>query len=106
MVKRKTRNNHSLKRNNRHNKTKKHRKKRKKSRKVSKKPRKGKKKVKKVENNEVKTKKSRKKKGKKKLNAYFTSMLNAKKNDLPSFTYNGKKYVKKQSGHLVVYKKV
>ena len=66
---------------------------------------KNKKKVKKVENKEVKTKKVRKKKGKKKLNGFFTAMLNAKENDLPSFTYKGKKYVKKQSGHLVVYKK-
>ena len=105
MARRKSKKSHSLKRKTRHNKTKKHHKKRRKSRKVSKKSKKHKKKVKKVENNEVKTKKVRKKKGKRKLNGFFTAMLNAKKNALPSFTYNGKKYVKKQSGHLVVYKK-
>ena len=30
--------------------------------------------------------------------------IKAKKNDVPSFTYNGKKYVKKTKGHLVFYK--
>ena len=43
--------------------------------------------------------------GKRKLNAYFTLMLNAKKNNLPQFMYKNKKYVqKKLKTGMVVYK--
>lgn len=39
-----------------------------------------------------------------KKNAFFSLMLAAKKNDAPSFKYNGKTYKKKTKGHLVFYK--
>ena len=56
-----------------------------------------------------KTRKSKKKshkKTKRKMNAFMTMMLNAKKHKKPSFVYKGKKYkqAKTKTG-LVIYKK-
>jgi len=42
--------------------------------------------------------------GKRKTNAFFKLMMNAKKSDAPSFSYNGKTYKKRTKGHLVYYK--
>ena len=43
---------------------------------------------------------------KKKLNEYFKKMIKAKKSNAPSFTHNGKKYVKKKTkSGLITYKK-
>tara|TARA_B100000886_G_C20295252_1_gene437216 strand:- start:24 stop:209 length:186 start_codon:yes stop_codon:yes gene_type:complete len=45
-------------------------------------------------------------KPKRKLNAYFTKMLNAKKNNQKSFEHNGKTYVQSKTAKgLLVYKK-
>lgn len=42
----------------------------------------------------------------KKINAFFTKMLAAKKSDASSFVYNGKTYKKtKSKTGLIVYKK-
>ena len=50
-----------------------------------------------------KTRKSRKSRGK---NQFFTLMLNAKKNNSPAFTYNGKRYKRTTTKNgLVFYKK-
>jgi hypothetical protein len=77
-------------------------------RKKSKKSKKSKKKKSKSRGGAKKSKKSKKSStGKKKrpLNEYMKLSIDAKKKDLPSFTYDGKKYVKKMKGHLVYYKK-
>ena len=51
-------------------------------------------------------KKARKTGKKRKLNPFFKLMLDAKKNKLPSFKYNGKTYVGKKDHRLgMVYKK-
>lgn len=104
MAKRKTRRNRSLKRRNKKPRRRKTRGKRKKSRKMPKKHKKGASVSKKSSPKKTKSKKSGKKKGKRGVNAFFKLQLKAKKNDDPSFTYNGKKYVKKTKGHLVFYK--
>ena len=44
------------------------------------------------------------KKGGKSVNKYFQMMMNAKKNNLESFEYNGKTYKRQQKGHLTFYK--
>ena len=45
-------------------------------------------------------------KGKRKMNAYFKLMLNAKRKKLNSFNYKGKKYVaKKTKTGMTIYKK-
>tara|TARA_B110000858_G_scaffold110989_1_gene127022 strand:- start:3312 stop:3731 length:420 start_codon:yes stop_codon:yes gene_type:complete len=50
--------------------------------------------------------KTRKQKGgKRKLNAYFKLMLDAKKRKAASFKYNGSTYNRVKRGHLFVYKK-
>ena len=104
MAKKRTRRNRSIRRKKVHHKSRKHRKKGKKSRKVSKKHKKSASVSKKTSSNKTKSKKSAKKGGKKKLNSFFALQLKAKKNNEPSFTYNGKKYVKKTKAHLVFYK--
>ena len=51
------------------------------------------------------TKKVGKKVGKKrKVNAFFKLMMNAKKSGAPSFSYNGKTYKKRTKGPLTFYK--
>ena len=40
----------------------------------------------------------------KKLNPFFKVMLEAKKKKADSFMYNGKKYVAKKKGKLIIYK--
>ena len=44
------------------------------------------------------------KKGSRRVNKYFQLMMNAKKNNLESFEYNGKTYKRQQKGHLTFYK--
>ena len=45
-------------------------------------------------------------KGKRKMNAYFKLMLNAKRKKLSSFNYKGKRYVaKKTKTGMTIYKK-
>ena len=42
----------------------------------------------------------------KKMNAYFTKMLAAKKKNAPSFSHNGNTYVKKKTKTgMIIYKK-
>ncbi len=50
------------------------------------------------------SKKGGSKKGGKRVNKYFQLMMNAKKNNLESFQYNGKTYKRQQKGHLTFYK--
>ena len=50
------------------------------------------------------SKKGGSKKGGKRVNKYFQLMMNAKKNNLESFLYNGKTYKRQQKGHLTFYK--
>ena len=50
------------------------------------------------------SKKGGSKKGGKRVNKYFQLMMNAKKNNLESFEYNGKTYKRQQKGHLTFYK--
>ena len=50
------------------------------------------------------SKKGGSKKGGKRVNKYFQLMMNAKKNNLDSFEYNGKTYKRQQKGHLTFYK--
>jgi hypothetical protein len=50
--------------------------------------------------------KSKRTSRKRPLNNYFKAMLSAKKNNLSSFNYNGKKYVGSQHKHLgMIYRK-
>ena len=49
------------------------------------------------------SKKGGSKKGGKRVNKYFQLMMNAKKNNLESFQYNGKTYKRQQKGHLTFY---
>ena len=45
-----------------------------------------------------------KKGGKTKVNKFFQLMMNAKKENLESFQYNGKTYKREKKGHLTFYK--
>lgn len=50
------------------------------------------------------SKKGGAKKGSRRVNKFFQLMMNAKKNNLESFEYNGKTYKRQQKGHLTFYK--